>query len=196
MLTNMKQVLVTLSRYPALLLLGATAGAWLLLTKLGYLPEDTYLVRQMHTLHESYGLLALFISSLIEGFLFVGLYYIGTAFIILAVVVADGHLPSILAIIVTVWSALTIMSVVNFTIGKYGWLRMNTPPLLTGYLARYLSVTLYLHPTLIAYQAYTRGQTGQSYRTLIPLSAGIFLAGVFYSVIITLIASSTKYWFG
>lgn len=193
MLTLMKHLLTLYRRYPAIVLLCATACIWFLLSKLGFLAEDSYLVRTIKHLHTSYGLLALFISSLIEGFLFIGLYYIGTAFIILAVVAADGDVPTIFQIIVVVWAALTIMSVVNFTIGRHGWLSMKTPPLPTGYLRRYIEVILYLHPTLIAYQAYTRGQNGYSYHSLIPVSAGTFLAGVFYSVLITLVTSLVQY---
>lgn len=184
----MNRIALFLKRYPAVLLLVSAVVLLFVLAGFGILPDRDELTANLTTLYDTYGLLALFLSTLLEGFLFVGMYYIGSALIIAAVLLAQGDVATLFQIVVTVWSALTIVSVVNFTIGRHGHLSMKTPALPTGRLARWTSVLLYMHPTLIAYQAYTRGQDGRSYWSLIPLSAGVFLAGVFFATVITLVA--------
>lgn len=157
-----------------------------MLSLLNIIPNSTYLVSYLEHLYHDYGLLILFIITLIEGFLFFGLYFYGTAVIILAVIFVDGDIFEIMKIILTVGSALSIMAVINFIIGK----KYSSKYLKTFKFKHKKLILLYfLHPTSIAYYCIYLGQNNYSYYSLILVFFGIFLSGIFYSIVITLFAS-------
>lgn len=150
------------------------------LSLLDIIPYSSEIVTYLKNLYDNYGLIILFIISLIEGFLFFGLYFNGSAIIILAVALTNGNLIEIIKIILTVGTGLSLMNIVNFTIGKYSTRTSQKEIKKKPYIFLY-----FIHPSFIAYYVINLAQNNKSYFSLIPVFLGTYLSGICYSIIIT-----------
>lgn len=166
MISIVKKVLVSFS---GPLILVSSVCVLYLLSKTHVIPEPEILLDMISDYYEKYGLITIFVSTLVEGFMFFGLYYTGSIFIAL-----------------TVLLALSIMSVVNFTIGRTSLMYMKSPSQKLKHI-KYYDIWYFVHPTAIAYLSYRLGMSGRSYTALFAVSAGIFASGVFYATVISLL---------
>lgn len=74
----------------------------------------------------TYGLLFIFIASLIEGMLLVGNYVPGGSVIFLGVITSVGNIPRAILVVTIVCIAFFISYTVNYLLGKYGWYTLLT----------------------------------------------------------------------
>jgi len=72
----------------------------------------------LESLYRTFGLPGLFLSSLLEGIAYFGLYFPGSVVVILAVITSDGTLSSFLAISAVVTCALTLSSCISYRLGS------------------------------------------------------------------------------
>ncbi len=91
----------------------------LILWNFNLIPSPNEIMNLLERLYESYGLMALFIASLLEGIVYLGLYFAGSTIIGLIVIFSDGTLITFLNISLIVALALTITSVINYVFGRH-----------------------------------------------------------------------------
>ena len=89
-----------------------------MLWKFGHIPSPSNIFLFLENLYYSYGLTGLFIASFLEGIVYFGLYFPGSFIVALAVILSDGTFKSLLSISLVVATALTITSLINYTLGK------------------------------------------------------------------------------
>ena len=171
---------------PVALFLALVAFA-ILLSFLGVIPSPDELLATVNKKYEQYGLLALFISTFVEGFMMIGMYYIGSIFIISTVILADGNIFTLAQLVFVVWAALSLISVANFTIGRYTKIYNQKARFSVPEKTSWRKFIYFLHPTLIAYYTYSLGRSKKSYRSLLPVSFFILVSGLTYGLIITVI---------
>ena len=96
----------------------------ILIWKVLNLPSEEVLISLTEEYFKKYGLLTVFIASVIEGMLLVGWYLPGSLVIFLGVIFSHGDpLQAFKSVIVTIFglgSAYTF----NYFIGKYGWYKL------------------------------------------------------------------------
>lgn len=93
-------------------------GGLVALRKLGYIPGPTNILTMLENLYLVYGLAGLFIASFLEGIVYFGLYFPGSFVVILAVILSNGTFLSLLHISLIVAGALTLTSMINYTLGR------------------------------------------------------------------------------
>ena len=89
----------------------------------GVIPGINDMIQFLESLYLKFGLFGLFISALLEGIAYFGLYFPGSVVVILAVALSDGSLPSFIGISATVAAALTISSCVSYFLGSRGFIK-------------------------------------------------------------------------
>jgi len=91
----------------------------LILWNFNLIPSPIEIINFLENLYESYGLMALFIASLLEGLVYIGLYFAGSSMIAIIVIASDGTLITLLSISLIVALSLTITSVINYVLGRH-----------------------------------------------------------------------------
>ncbi len=91
----------------------------LILVKIGILPPPPEIINFLEKLYENYGLISLFIASILEGIVYLGLYFSGSFIIVLIVLFSDGKFTSLLSISLIVTFALTLTSLINYVLGRH-----------------------------------------------------------------------------
>ena len=86
---------------------------------LGIFPQPAEAVGILENLYSKYGLMGLFVAAFFEGLAYVGLYFAGCLIILFVVLFSDGKLVSFFNISVVVALALTLASLLNYTLGRY-----------------------------------------------------------------------------
>ena len=160
-----------------------------ILWKFGYIPSPNNILLFLENLYQSDGLTGLFIASFLEGIVYFGLYFPGSFIVVLAVILSDGTFKSLLCISIVVAIALTITSLINYTLGrKILANRLNKELLLEkkpvfpkGLLASML------HPNVLAFYFFNSGIKKQNILKvcLVPLIIipyGLALGYLFYSI--------------
>ncbi|MFA5953594.1 MAG: hypothetical protein WC812_03300 [Candidatus Pacearchaeota archaeon] len=128
----------------------------LLLWNIDLIPSPTIIVKFLENLYDKYGLFGLFLSSFLEGIVYLGLYFPGSFIIALAVFLSNGSFISLLLISIYVATALTITSFINYFLGrlisshKY---KGNKYPKKVGK-ALFLSM---IHPNILAFYFFNQG---------------------------------------
>ncbi len=84
----------------------------------GVIPGINDMIAFLESLYLRFGLFGLFISALLEGIAYFGLYFPGSVVVILAVVLSDGSLGTFLGISGTVSLALTISACISYFLGS------------------------------------------------------------------------------
>jgi len=87
------------------------------------LPSSDELVEITKTWFDQYGLLFVFLSSIVEGALLVGSYFPGVFVIFLGVILASSVLQAI-KVVVVVTAGLFIAHLFNYVLGRYGWYKL------------------------------------------------------------------------
>lgn len=85
------------------------------------LPKGDELISIIKEYFNKYGILVVFISALIEGFLFIGQYFPGGTIVFLGVISTGNDIHRALGVVLTVSLAFFIAYTLNFLVGKYGW---------------------------------------------------------------------------
>ena len=92
--------------------------------KIFNLPPQEKLIEIARSYFDAYGLITIFISSILEGVLLVGWYYPGSLVIFLGVIFAGHDAVRVTEVISVVTAGFFIAYALNFSLGKYGWYRV------------------------------------------------------------------------
>ena len=84
----------------------------------GVIPGIQDMINFLESLYKNLGLPGLFISSLLEGIAYFGLYFPGSVVVVLAVIISDGSLSTFLGISGVVALALTCSSYISYGLGS------------------------------------------------------------------------------
>ncbi len=101
-------------------------GALILLWKILKLPPEEQLIEIMRGYFLQYGLITVFVASLIESMLLVGVYLPGGLVIFLGVILSAGNPTQATLSVVMTMLGFSIGYAVNYFLGKYGWYRVLT----------------------------------------------------------------------
>lgn len=91
--------------------------------KLLDLPTDTEMAQIVSDWIAQYGLLIVFVGSLLETILFVGFYFPGSVIIFLGVALSPDPFNAFLAVL-AVSAGMLAGYTINYLLGKYGWYRI------------------------------------------------------------------------
>jgi membrane protein DedA with SNARE-associated domain len=94
------------------------------LWKIFSLPSDDQMIKIVTGYFNRYGLLVVFISALIEGFLLLGQYFPGGFIIFLGVISAGKDILRVSGVVAVVSLAFFISYTLNYWVGKYGWYKL------------------------------------------------------------------------
>ena len=157
-----------------------------LFVSIGLFPQPDEAVKILEILYESYGLFGLFVAAFFEGLVYVGLYFAGSFIILFVVLFSDGKLISFLSISVVVALALSLVSLVNYVLGRYfvlktGLREKTRPRRFSGF------VLSSLHPNSLAFYFFNLGLKKESpwkviFVPLILIPYGFLLAYLFYQL--------------
>lgn len=102
----------------------AAYGLFAVIWNVLHLPSDTQLLAIAKTYFQQYGLLTVFVSAILEGMLFVGLYYPGSVVIFLGVILAGKNVLHVTEVVMVVMAGFLMAYVFNYMLGRYGWYRL------------------------------------------------------------------------
>jgi len=153
------------------------------------IPSPLEIINFLESLYNSYGLVALFIASLLEGLVYVGLYFAGSTIIGFIVIFSDGSFITLLSISLIVALSLTITSVINYVFGRH---IISRPLKETGEIKkkRKMSKGLILsslHPNALAFYFFNLGLKKESpykiiFVPLIMIPYGLVIAYLLYQL--------------
>jgi len=153
------------------------------------IPSPLEIINFLESLYNSYGLVALFIASLLEGLVYVGLYFAGSTIIGFIVIFSDGSFITLLIISLIVALSLTITSVINYVFGRH---IISRPLKETGEIKkkRKMSKGLILsslHPNALAFYFFNLGLKKESpykiiFVPLIMIPYGLVIAYLLYQL--------------
>ncbi len=106
-----------------LIFLGAVVSLFFV-WKIFNLPPQERLIEIARSYFDAYGLITVFISSILEGVLLVGWYYPGSLVIFLGVIFAGNDVIRATEVISSVTAGFFVAYALNFALGKYGWYRV------------------------------------------------------------------------
>ena len=160
-----------------------------ILWKFGYIPSSSNILLFLENLYTSYGLTGLFIASFLEGIVYFGLYFPGSFIVALAIILSDGTFKSLFLISLVVAIALTITSLINYSLGRKilanrlnkELLAESKPVFSKGFFASFL------HPNALAFYFFNSGIKKQNFLKvllvpLIMIPYGLALGYFFYSI--------------
>ena len=132
------------------------------------IPNKSFLVDKIKEIYFNYGSFNnIFKSTLIEGFLFFGLYYPGSALLVFIVFTAVYTLQDVLLITFLVISALTINSFFHYFIGYNSTYLKNLMKKKENKKGRKIEDFLFfLHPTILAFKCFNLGLKKKSLREI------------------------------
>lgn len=87
------------------------------------LPPEAELIRTISNWLATYGLVVIFLGSILEAILFVGFYFPGSLIIFLGVGLAPNPLQALYAVIAVSLGMLCGYHI-NYIVGRYGWYRI------------------------------------------------------------------------
>ena len=152
-------------------------GLW----QVGILPSPAGIIDFLEGLYNSYGFVGLFFASFLEGLVYIGLYFPGTFIVLLAVFLSDGKFISLLNISLVVTAALTLTSIINYTMGR----SIKRPiPVDKSYKKKGLLLSMIL-PIFLAFYFFDSGLKKHSplkliFVPIIMIPYGLILAHIFY----------------
>ena len=88
------------------------------------LPSEQELLQIASNYFDKYGLILLFLSSIVEGAVLIGWYYPGSLVIFLGVILAGPDVSKVIAAVGTISLGLYIAYIANFFLGKHGWYKL------------------------------------------------------------------------
>ncbi len=159
------------------------------LWNLGYIPSPSNILLFLESLYTSYGLIGLFSASFLEGIVYLGLYFPGSFIVALAVILSDGTFKSLFSISLVVAIALTITSLINYTLGRKvlaNKLNKELPAEKKPVFSKGLLLSM-LHPNVLAFYFFNSGIKKQNFLKvffvpLIMIPYGLALGYLLYSM--------------
>ena len=106
------------------LILIAVFASLILIWKIFDLPPDAVLIQMVKGYFIKYGIITVFLASLIEGMLLVGVYMPGGMVIFLGVLTSLGDPRRATMSVVMTILGLGLAYVFNYFLGKYGWYKL------------------------------------------------------------------------
>ncbi len=88
------------------------------------LPSQGELIEIARSYFARYGLVTVFVSSILEGMLFAGWYYPGSLVIFLGVIFAGKNIFDVAVVVALVTTGLYLAYIFDYILGKYGWYRL------------------------------------------------------------------------
>ncbi|MFH1311137.1 MAG: hypothetical protein ABIH65_01895 [Nanoarchaeota archaeon] len=160
-----------------------------LLIGLNIIPPRSEIVILLENLYQRYGLIALFLSALLEGIVYLGFYFAGGTIILFVVLFSDGKFLSFLNISIVVAVALIIASFINYFFGFYV-IKKNLKKSRNISEKNKISKGLLfsaLHPNSLAFYFFNLGLKKESiwkilFVPLIMIPYGFLLACIFYFI--------------
>jgi membrane-associated protein len=73
---------------------------------------------------ERYGLIALYVSAVIESLFMISFYFPGSLVVVVAILVSDRSIPALGAIVLIGWASILTATVINYWLGKEGFYRL------------------------------------------------------------------------
>ena len=149
----------------------------------GVIPGIKDMIAFLQSLYDQFGLFGLFISSLLEGVAYFGLYFPGSVVVLLAVALSDGTLGAFISISATVACALTISSLISYRLGSIQFIQKRLK-VSSNYDkdSLFWFVFNHWHPNGLGLLYFKRGFNGEK---LIPYIFAtpviIFIYGIFFS---------------
>lgn len=159
------------------------------LWKAGFIPNPAGVFDFLEGLYKSYGLQGLFVASFLEGIVYLGLYFPGSFVVALAVILSQGTFWDLLSISLTVATALSITSIINYAAGRKLMARRLSKELILEE-KRVLSKGLFLsmlHPNALAFYFFNAGIKKHNFLKLllvpvILIPYGLLLGAFLFSI--------------
>ena len=152
----------------------------------GVIPGISDMIAFLQSLYERFGLFGLFVSALLEGVAYFGLYFPGSVVVLLAVALSDGSFASFAAISATVAIALTISSFVSYKLGSVEFIQ-NKLKVGSEYDkdSLFWFVFNHWHPNGLGLLYFKRGFNGENlFPYIFATPCIIFIYGMFFSSVV------------
>lgn len=162
--------------------------------KLLDLPSEAEMTNTVALWLREYGLFVVFIGSLLETLLFIGLYFPGSVIIFLSVALAPSPFAAFVTVLV-VSLGMFCAHITNYALGKYGWYRVflklgmkngikNAELKMAKNDVRYIFYT-YWNPGLASFTSTAAGILRMPYlRFLFLMISAIFIWNAFWGVLV------------
>jgi len=165
----MKEIFKKIPRLPisALIFYLSILALW----KTGIIPSPNNILQFLESLYGSYGLIGLFIASLLEGIVYLGLYFPGSLIVTLAVILSDGSFLSLLSISLVVATALTVSAFVSYLLGRRIIKNKIAKTLLTKRSSKEFRwfVLAMIHPNTLGFYSFSWGVKGGSFLRILSI---------------------------
>jgi len=125
----------------------------------GIIPPPIEIVTLLENLYDQYGLTGLAVATLLEGIVYLGLYFPGSFIIALAIFFSDGSFSSLFLISLVVTISLMVTSFVNYFLGRHVMFRHKGNEQLIkkhGKVSKGFLLSM-LHPNLLAFYFFNAG---------------------------------------
>lgn len=144
-----------------------------LLWNVGVLPHPLEIVRVLEGIYEQYGIVGLFISTLLEGIAYVGLYFPGTTIILVSAILCKGNFLAIIKIALAITLALSLISIFNYWFGKIFLLKKSMRNLNPNGFEKNILFSI-LHPNLLSFYFFYRGFSKKNFWKVIYVPVLVF----------------------
>ena len=162
-----------------------------ILTVTHVLPPIRTSLELLENLHAKIGFIGFFIAALIEGIVYLGLYFPGTTFIVLGIILLTGGYIKIIFATLSVTVALTLATIINYYFGKRISRKKSRP--LEHFEKKSPSkwfLFAFLHPDAMAFYFFNRGIRNHSPLQMILVPLVIF---PYMLIVFTIIYSVKEY---
>src|SRR3990167_1803334 len=73
----------------------------------------------LENLYNKYGLISLFVATILEGIVYLGLYFSGSSIMVLIILFSPQNFISLLSISLVITFALIVVSIINYVLGRH-----------------------------------------------------------------------------
>jgi len=155
---------------------------FLFLTFLNLIPSSEQLLLSLKIIYGNYWVWGLFLATLIEGIVYIGLYFPGSTIIALSVVLSRGDYFSLFLISLIVAITLTFTSLINYFLGFI--LSKRKKGKLLDYNSSFLFSCLY--PDALAFYFFNEGVNRKGLFNVLLVPLVLFPYGLLLALIISL----------
>jgi len=141
--------------------------------------------------HSKYGLIGIFISTLLEGIAYLGLYFPGGSIVTLFFIFSDGKLSTLIIMILILTLALTLSAIVNYCLGRFFYKKGNIKRNQSKKLDKSLFFTA-LHPDILAFYFFYRGLSKKSFYKVFQLPLILIPYGFIFAFLVSIFSSFLK----
>lgn len=145
--------------FSALVFITFTTIFW----KIKIIPSPQEMLNFLENLYTSYGLLGLVIATLLEGIVYLGLYFPGSMIIALSVFLSNGSFYNLSVISVIVSLTLTFTSSINYLLGVIVSKRKIKKNVI---ISKSFFISLF-HPNFLAFYFFNAGIEGHNFKNIL-----------------------------